>query len=105
MPLASARQHLENQKENQAGHSSERAVEGQGRPTPRRSRTPRGWNVNFVHYVHKGGSDGNLSNHRPLALIEVLRKVFTGIVVITLGYVCVGRMHRHANTTRRCTKK
>ena len=29
MPLASARQHLENQKENQAGHSSERTVEGQ----------------------------------------------------------------------------
>ena len=31
MPLASARQHPENQKENQAGHSSERTVEGQGR--------------------------------------------------------------------------
>jgi len=29
VPLASARQHPENQKENQAGHSSERAVEGQ----------------------------------------------------------------------------
>ena len=28
MPLASARQHPENQKENQAGHSSERTVEG-----------------------------------------------------------------------------
>ena len=28
VPLASARQHPENQKENQAGHSSERAVEG-----------------------------------------------------------------------------
>ena len=34
-----------------------------------------------IHYVHKGGSDGSLSNHRPLALIEVLRKVFTGIIV------------------------
>ena len=43
--------------------------------------TPRGWHVDLVHYVHKGGSDGSLSNHRPLALIEVLRKVFTGIVV------------------------
>ena len=31
--------------------------------------------------MHKGGSDGSLSNHRPLALIEVLRKVFTRIVV------------------------
>ena len=30
MPLASARQHPENQKENQAGHSPERTVEGQG---------------------------------------------------------------------------
>ena len=29
MPLASARQHPENQKENQAGHSPERTVEGQ----------------------------------------------------------------------------
>ena len=29
MPLASARQHPENQKESQAGHSSERTVEGQ----------------------------------------------------------------------------
>ena len=30
VPLASARQHPENRKKNQAGHSSERAVEGQG---------------------------------------------------------------------------
>ena len=29
VPLASARQHLENEKEDQAGHSSERTVEGQ----------------------------------------------------------------------------
>ena len=43
--------------------------------------TRRGWHVDLVHYVHKGGSDGSLSNHRPLALIEVLLKVFTGIVV------------------------
>ena len=43
--------------------------------------TPRGWHVDLVHYVHKGGADGSLSNHRPLALIEVLRKVFTGVVV------------------------
>ena len=42
---------------------------------------PRGWHVELVHYVHKGGTDSSLSNHRPLALIEVLRKVFTGIVV------------------------
>ena len=53
MPLASARQHPGNQKENQAGHSSERTVEGrkknmminQTRARPRRSssnkRSPR----------------------------------------------------------------
>ena len=35
---------------------------------------PRGWRVDLVHYVHQGGTDGSLSNHRPLALIEVLRK-------------------------------
>ena len=43
--------------------------------------TPRGWHVDLVHYVHKGGADGSFSNHRPLALIEVLRKVFTSIAV------------------------
>ena len=43
--------------------------------------TPHGWHIDLVHYVHKDGSDGSLSNHRPLALIDVLRKVFTGIVV------------------------
>ena len=42
---------------------------------------PRGWHVDLVHYVDKSSSDGSLSNHRPLALIEALRKVFTGIVV------------------------
>ena len=42
---------------------------------------PRDWYDDLVHYVHKGGNDGSLSNHRPLALIEVLRNVFTGIVV------------------------
>ena len=42
--------------------------------------TLRGWHVDLAHYVHKGGTDGSLSNHRSLALIEVLRKVFTGIV-------------------------
>ena len=43
--------------------------------------TPRGWHVYLAHYVHKGGTDGSLSNHRPLSLIEVLRDMFTGIVV------------------------
>ena len=38
MPLASARQHPENQKENQVGHSSERTVEGQTNPPVARSR-------------------------------------------------------------------
>ena len=43
--------------------------------------TPRGWHVHLVHYVHKDGSDGSLSNHQPLALNEVLRKVSTSIAV------------------------
>ena len=43
MPLASARQHPENEKENQAGHSPERTVEGQhnnntGKYTPKKLR-------------------------------------------------------------------
>ena len=38
VPLASARQHPENQKENQVGHSSERTVEGQTNPPVARSR-------------------------------------------------------------------
>ena len=34
VPLASARQHLESQKENRAGHSPERAMEGQALTAP-----------------------------------------------------------------------
>ena len=51
--------------------------------------TPRAWHVDLVHYVHKGGSDISLANHRPLALIEVFRKVFTSVVI--------GRMRRDWN--------
>ena len=47
---------------------------------------PRAWHVDLVYYVHKGGSDSSLSNHRPLALIEVFRKVFTSVII--------GRMRR-----------
>jgi len=43
--------------------------------------TPRAWHVDLVHYVHKGESDISLANHRPLALIEVFRKVFTSGIV------------------------
>ena len=43
--------------------------------------TPRAWHVDLVHYVHKGGSDISLSNHRPLALVEVFRKVFTSVII------------------------
>ena len=43
--------------------------------------TPRAWHVDLVHYVHKGGSDISLANHRPLALIGVFRKVFTSVVI------------------------
>ena len=42
VPLASARQHPENQKENQAGHSSERTVEGQGGGRPALGSQPEG---------------------------------------------------------------
>ena len=40
----------------------------------------------MVHYVHKGGSDISLPNHRPLALVEVFRKVLTSVII--------GRMRR-----------
>ena len=30
-----------------------------------------------MHYVHKGGEDSSLPNHRPLTLVDVLRKVFS----------------------------
>ena len=41
--------------------------------------TPNGWHIDLVCYIHKGGDDGSLSNHRPLCLIKVLRKVATSI--------------------------
>jgi hypothetical protein len=42
--------------------------------------TPVRWHIDLVHYVHKGGSDGRLSNHRPLALVEVSRKNVTSMI-------------------------
>ena len=51
--------------------------------------TPRAWHVDLVHYAHKGGSGISLANHRPLALIEMFRKVFTSVVI--------GRMRRDWN--------
>ena len=42
--------------------------------------TPAGWHIDLVHYVHKGGSDGSIPNHRPPALVEVFRKVITPII-------------------------
>ena len=41
--------------------------------------TPHGWHVDLMHYVHKGGDDSSLSNHRPLTLVDVLRKVFSSV--------------------------
>ena len=64
--------------------------------------TPRGWRLaRRPEPLRAQGwhRQPSRSNHRPLALIEVLRKVFTGIVV--------DRMRRdwsHANTKWRCTK-
>ena len=43
--------------------------------------TPRAWHVDPIHYAHKGGSAISLANHRPLALIEVFRKVFTSAII------------------------
>ena len=51
--------------------------------------TPRAWHVDLVYYAHKGGSDISLATHRPLALIEVFRKVFTSVII--------GRMRRDWN--------
>ena len=41
--------------------------------------TPHAWHVDLMHYVHKGGEDSSLSNHRPLTLVDVLRKVFSSV--------------------------
>ena len=41
--------------------------------------TPHGWHIDLVHFVHKGGSDGRLSNHRPLSLVEVFHKVVASV--------------------------
>ena len=41
--------------------------------------TPHAWHVDLMHYAHKGGDDTSLSNHRPLTLVDVLRKVFSAV--------------------------
>jgi hypothetical protein len=41
--------------------------------------TPHAWHIDLIHYVHKGGEDSSLSNHRPLTLVDVLRKVFSAV--------------------------
>ena len=37
------------------------------------------WHVDLMHYAHKGGEDISLSNHRPLTLVDILRKVFSAV--------------------------
>ena len=37
------------------------------------------WHVDLMHYAHKGGEDISLSNHRPLTLVDVLRKLFSAV--------------------------
>ena len=44
-----------------------------------RSVTPHAWHIDLVHYVHKGGDDTSLSNHCPLALVDVMWKVFSAV--------------------------
>ena len=41
--------------------------------------TPHAWHIGLMHYVHKGGEDSSWSNHRPLTLVDVLRKVFSSV--------------------------
>jgi hypothetical protein len=41
--------------------------------------TPRAWHVGLWHYVHKGGDDTSLPNHRLLALVGVMRKAFSAV--------------------------
>ena len=41
---------------------------------------PHGWHIDLVHYVHKGGSDGSLPNHRAMSLVEVFWKVVASVV-------------------------
>ena len=41
--------------------------------------TPHAWHIDLMHYVHKGGEDRSLPNHRPLTLVDVLRKVFSAV--------------------------
>jgi len=63
VPLASARQHPETQKENQAGHSSERTVEGSVR-------------VVISHFANRGddGDDDDLSiSPAMLTLVAILK--------------------------------
>ena len=41
--------------------------------------TPHAWHVDLMQYAHKDGDDTSLSNHRPLTLVDVLRKVFSAV--------------------------
>jgi hypothetical protein len=41
--------------------------------------TPHAWHIDLMHYLHTGGEDSSLSNHRPLTLVDVLRKVFSAV--------------------------
>ena len=41
--------------------------------------TPHAWHIDLMYYAHKGGEDSSLSNHRPLTLVDVLRKVFSAV--------------------------
>ena len=82
VPLASARQHPENQKENQAGHSPERAVEGQ---------PPPGGRACLAALTHPGpsapGCEPRVS--QPLALHHALRRM-AGLVFLLVFWVLAG---------------
>ena len=74
VPLASARQHPENQKENQAGHSSERAVEGQSKPEPEQSGNSRFCSFPRRKKIERAPIKAACDVPKPSAQTRVLRR-------------------------------
>ena len=46
--------------------------------------SPRTWHIDLVNYIHKGGDDQTLANHRPIKLLELMRKLVLGILTFRL---------------------
>ena len=43
--------------------------------------SPSTWQLDLVNYIHKGGPDMTLGNHRPIKLLDQMRKLLLGIIV------------------------